>query len=266
MSQPYPQRRPLLFVGLLLLLLLGIFLISSVVNAVWHPQSIVFSFLGDSALGLVAVFLLSRFRWRRAVGLRAPRYSLTFLCLLAPCYILYTDADSVTRYWDYLPGHNNALIFAIFALLVGFVEETYFRGMILRALLVKGPWLAVIVSSVLFGGLHLLHLIEGQNLLATLSQAGWATAFGFLFAAVALRTQSIVPLIVIHGLTDFIAFLAYNGTFIPYTPSAGDLRENAIEAIIFIILGIIAMRGLRASDLEPEISDGREKPLAEAAG
>jgi CAAX protease family protein len=263
MSQPYPQRRPLLFVGLLLLLILGTSLITNAMNAIWRPQSIVFSFLGYGVLGLVAVFLLSRFRWHRLVGLRSPHYSLAFLCLLAPCYVLYTDADSVTRYWNYLPGHNNALLFAIFALLVGFVEETYFRGMILRALLAKGPWLAAIVSSVLFGGLHLLHLIEGQNLVATLTQAAWATALGFLFAAVALRTQSILPLIVIHGLTDSIAFVALNGAKVAYTPSFGDIKETVVEAFVYIALGIVAMRGIHATDLESDTGNERDRALVE---
>ena len=266
MPSRFPQRRPLVFVGLLLLVILGVLLVAYAVNAIWHGHPIVVNFVGESLLALVAVFLLSRFRWWRAVGLRTPQYSPAFWCLLAPCFVLISDADSVFHYWDILPGRESALLFLILAMLVGFVEETYFRGLILRTLLARGPWLAAIVSSVLFGGLHLLHLIEGQNLVATLSQAAWATALGFLFAAVALRTQSIVPLIVIHGLTDFIAFLVLNGATITYIPSADDLRENAVEAIIFILLGVIAMRGIRASDFNLDIPDRHEKPLVEAAG
>jgi uncharacterized protein len=262
MSSRFPQRRPLLFIDLLVFLALGIFLITSAMNAVWHQQSVMFSFLGEGLLGLAAVFLLSRFRWWRVAGFRTPRYSPAIWCLLAPGFILITEVTSIFQWWDYLPGHNNALLFAIFALLVGFVEETYFRGMILRALLVRGPWLAAIISSILFGGLHLLHLIEGQNLVATLSQAVWATALGFLFAAVALRTQSIVPLIIIHALMDFVAFLAFNGTVVPYTPDSGALRETAVEAFVYIALGVIAMRGIRAPDLEPNPGNERDKTLA----
>lgn len=265
MSQPSPWRWPLRFVGLLLLFALGTFIITSTMNAIWHQHSIVVTFLSECALGLAAVFLLSRFRWWRVAGFRTPRYSPAIWCLLAPCFVLISDANTVVQWWDYLPGRYNALLFAIFALLVGFVEETYFRGMILRALLVRGPWLAAIISSILFGGLHLLHLIEGQNLVATLSQAIWATALGFLFAAVALRTQSIVPLIVIHALMDFIPFLAFNGTVIPYTPSSYDLRETAVEAFVYIALGVIAMRGIRAAELDSDTLDGQERPLVEAA-
>jgi|GEM_PF-770330 membrane protease YdiL (CAAX protease family) len=266
MPSRFPKRRPLVFVGLLLLLILGVLLIAYAVNAIWHGHPIVVNFFGESLLGLTAVFLLSRFRWWRVVGFRTPQYSPAFWCLLAPCFVLITDANTVSQYWNYLPGHDRALLFLILAMLVGFVEETYFRGLILRTLLQRGPWLAAIISSILFGGLHLLHLIEGQNLVATLSQAASASALGFLFAAVALRTRSILPLIVIHGLTDFIAFLVLSGAVITYIPSADDLRETAVEAIIFILLGVIAMRGIRASDFDLDIPDRQEKPLVETAG
>jgi len=260
MSQPFPRRRPLLFAGLLVLFVLGVFLITYAVKAIWHGHSIVITVLAEGVLGLAAVLLLSRLRWWRVAGFRTPRYSPALFCLLAPCFILITEANSIFYWWNYLPGSAHALLFAIFALLVGFVEETYFRGMILRTILQRGPWLAAIISSILFGGLHLLHLIEGQNLVATLTQAAWATALGFLFAAVALRTQSILPLIVIHALMDFFAFLAFNGTVIPYTPDAGTLRENAVEAFVYIALGVIAMRGIRTPELDP--NDKRDIALA----
>ncbi len=127
MSQPFPQRRPLLFIGLLLFLILGIFLITFAVTALGHWPVTAASLISEILLGLVAVFLLSRFQWWHVAGFRMPRYSPAFLCLLAPCFVLVTDANTVSQYWDYLPGRNNALFFAIFAMLVGFVEENYFR-------------------------------------------------------------------------------------------------------------------------------------------
>src|SRR5690349_9898980 len=136
-----------------MVLILGTFLIASAVTAIWHWPVIAVSIIGESLLGLTAVFLLSRLRWWHVAGFRTPRYLPAILCLLAPCFILITEANSIFYWWDYLPGSAHALLFAIFALLVGFVEETYFRGMILRTLLVKGPWFAAITSSVVFGGL-----------------------------------------------------------------------------------------------------------------
>lgn len=264
MPQSFPQRRPLLFVGMLLLICLGVRPITFIIRAIWLWPALAVSLIGECLLGLAAVFLLSRFRWWRVSGFRAPRYSPALLCLLAPCFVLINDANTVLAGWDIVPGRGNALLFFILAMLVGFIEEAYFRGMMLRALLVKGPWLAAIISSVLFGGLHLLHLIEGQNLAATLVQVASAMALGFLFAAVALHTQSILPLIVIHGLTDFVAFLVLNGTRITYAPSSGAVTDTAVEALIYIALGVIALRRMRPPELNPDLSDGRGKALIES--
>jgi len=85
MSQPFPRRRPLLFAGLLVLLVLGVFLITYAVKAIWHGHSIVITVLAEGVLGLAAVLLLSRLRWWRVAGFRTPRYSPALFCLLAPC-------------------------------------------------------------------------------------------------------------------------------------------------------------------------------------
>jgi membrane protease YdiL (CAAX protease family) len=50
---------------------------------------------------------------------------------------------------------GRASSFLALALAVGFVEEVYFRGLMLRPLLARGTWRAVMVSTVLFGAMHL---------------------------------------------------------------------------------------------------------------
>ncbi len=92
--------------------------------------------------------------------------------------------------------------------LIGFVEEVFFRGLILRAIAPRGLWKAAIISSIVFGLLHSLNPLAGANPLDTLLQLGYTLAIGFGFAAVALRTRVIWPLVLIHGLIDFASFLA----------------------------------------------------------
>ena len=71
-------------------------------------------------------------------------------------------------------------------LLVGFVEEGYFRGLLLQPLRSKGALHAVIINSVLFGVAH---------------------SLGLAFAALVLVTRLIWPLILAHGLINFTATL-----------------------------------------------------------
>jgi len=93
------------------------------------------------------------------------------------------------------------------ALLVGFVEESVCRGLMLRALEPRSVWIAALVSSLLFGLSHLLNLIAGRSLVDAGAQTIYTTALGFAFAALVWRTGVIWPLIAAHGLIDFASFL-----------------------------------------------------------
>jgi len=91
-------------------------------------------------------------------------------------------------------------------LLVGFVEEVLFRGIMLRALVQKGTMYAVIVSSVLFGVTHALQALGGQSLQDTLLQIAYAFLIGFVLALLVVRNRAIILTIVFHGLHNFINF------------------------------------------------------------
>ena len=74
--------------------------------------------------------------------------------------------------------------------------------------------------------------LRGANLAATLLQVVYAVAIGLMYAALALRTQTILPLIVTHGLTDFFGYLALNSTVVTtglstlvYIVTAGEIHH-----------------------------------------
>src|SRR5690242_19472650 len=113
MPSDFPQRRPLLFAGLVLIFMVGELVVAYAAKAVWHQLAFVVTVLGEVLLGLVAVFLLSRLRWWRVAGFRMPRHSPAIFCLLAPCFILFTEANSIFYWWNYLPGSAHALLLAI---------------------------------------------------------------------------------------------------------------------------------------------------------
>ncbi|TVY03190.1 CPBP family intramembrane glutamic endopeptidase [Cohnella terricola] len=91
-------------------------------------------------------------------------------------------------------------------LLVGFVEETLFRGIILRALIQRGKAVAVGVSSILFGVTHALQALGGQSLEDTMLQIAYAFILGFVLALLVVKNKAILPSILFHGLHNFINF------------------------------------------------------------
>ncbi|GBF75633.1 CPBP family intramembrane metalloprotease [Paenibacillus sp. 598K] len=97
---------------------------------------------------------------------------------------------------------------ALYALLVGFVEETLYRGIILRLLLPKGRLLAILVSSGLFGVTHLLNAVGGQSLLDTLLQVVYAFLIGLVLALLVLKHRALPLAILFHAVHNFIQFAA----------------------------------------------------------
>jgi membrane protease YdiL (CAAX protease family) len=101
------------------------------------------------------------------------------------------------------------LLFLLLYISVGFIEEILFRSMTLTLLLRKwgstrkGIYLAVLVSSSVFGVLHLINFILGRrSLLSTATQIVYGTFFGVFFAACFLRNKSVWPVIFSHALFD----------------------------------------------------------------
>ena len=88
-------------------------------------------------------------------------------------------------------------------LLIGYVEEMLFRGFFFFFLIPKdGLKLSVIISSVTFGIGHIVNLFAGQANLETVIQVLFAIAWGFIFTMVYLKSGSLLPCIIAHGLVD----------------------------------------------------------------
>ena len=78
-----------------------------------------------------------------------------------------------------------------------------FRGFLFKALIPKdGLKLSVIISSVTFGIGHIVNLLAGQANLETVIQVLFAIAWGFIFTMVYLKSGSLLPCIIAHGLVD----------------------------------------------------------------
>jgi len=153
-----------------------------------------------------------------------------------------------------LPNFNQPTLgLVLFTLLtamgVGFVEEVSFRGMMLRALLTRGPWQAALISAVIFGLAHSLNPLNGASVGATALQLGYTLALGFMFAALALRTGTILPLIVAHGLIDYFGFLAYHSSTVTTSLSVLVIAVSLGEIVIYSVFGWVLMRQVLARPL-----------------
>ncbi len=104
---------------------------------------------------------------------------------------------------NYPPLETVLYIFSM--LLVGFLEEVIFRGLLFKAMCPKGVKPAFIVSSLTFGIGHMVNLLNGAELLPTLLQICYAVAIGFLFTLIFYKGKSLWPCILTHSMFNALS-------------------------------------------------------------
>ena len=155
--------------------------------------------LATAALAVSVALVLSVFRfWRRAgftpwrVARARALFAVPAIVVLFPLVAGFAPVDA---------GSVGVLVLGY--ALTGFAEEGFFRGIMLEVLRPLGPTRSIVLSSVLFGAVHLSNILIRGNPAVILSQAVGAACFGFGYAALRYRTGTVVPLILLHFLTDF---------------------------------------------------------------
>lgn len=103
--------------------------------------------------------------------------------------------------------------FLIVTLAIGIYEELLCRGLLFNAFKIyfgdtkKGIYLSVILSSLLFGVMHLTNLIWSPSLIiSTICQVIYAAFVGFLFCVIYYRSDNLISCMLLHGIFDFTAY------------------------------------------------------------
>jgi len=154
-----------------------------------------------------------------------------------------------------LPPASMIVMIVFNTLLVGISEETMFRGVLFRALLTQyRVWTAIIVSSLLFGAVHILNVFNTGDLGGALMQSVPAAMTGILFVAIVIRTESIWPAIIYHWLWDCVLFILLTGSQasgVEPDPAALEslgAAQNFLPIVIGLpnfICGLILLRNVR---------------------
>jgi len=90
-------------------------------------------------------------------------------------------------------------------LCVGFLEEIIFRGFLFHAIAKDNLNSAIHISAVTFGIGHIVNLLNGAPILSTLLQIAYAVAIGYLFTLIFLKSGSLIPCIITHGIFNALS-------------------------------------------------------------
>ncbi|KGE17684.1 type II CAAX prenyl endopeptidase Rce1 family protein [Paenibacillus wynnii] len=97
------------------------------------------------------------------------------------------------------------ILILVFSILVGYTEESIFRGIIREKLLSKGPVFFIVFSSIFFGILHMANALNGSDPIHIVLQIINAFLIGLILALLIETTPNILPLIVFHFMFDALA-------------------------------------------------------------
>jgi membrane protease YdiL (CAAX protease family) len=134
------------------------------------------------------------------------------LAWLLPAWIILA-----VMFWDIAQVLTPSDLFALgiggLALLIvtpffiALAEELMFRGILLRGAMTGLPLgYAMFLSAALFGAMHVVNGITGQDAAGTSQQMAFALLVGFALAPIAIRTGNLWPLIIWHWLWNLAVF------------------------------------------------------------
>ena len=156
------------------------------------------------AVGLLALVTLAM-RWND-LKFVAPKPAGSLLVLWFPA--LYLMFFALLPAVLGLPPATTLLFIAMNTLLIGLSEEWMFRGVLFQALRSRlALWPAILLTSLLFGAVHVLNVVTTGQLLEAAVQSVAAFMSGMLLLALLIRTGSIWVPIAYHALWDFGTFV-----------------------------------------------------------
>ena len=143
-------------------------------------------------------------------------------------------------------------------LATGVSEEGFARGIALPVLLKFGKWSAVLIAAAIFSAGHLTNAaFEEFTLLEWVDKFGNTFGFAVLYGALFLRTGSLLPLILLHTLLDYI--YVTSGTAGPFIAEPLDIRIHLGIAALNTLVGLYFMTGVTEEDI-PRIGRPADAP------
>lgn len=205
-------------IGAIIVTLLGLIAIQLLGGALDAPFAMTISaYPKEGFLGVVIVSLLALAVFKRwfypefegnlrggdcKAGFRLALIILIYWAIVFPAEIFFTPSV-------YGAPTINTLALSMVA---GFSEEVAFRGLPISLLMrqwrdEKKILTALILTSVIFGFIHLSNAIVGANFGSTIVQVIGATAMGIFFCGLYLRSGNLWITIILHTVHDFLCFL-----------------------------------------------------------
>jgi membrane protease YdiL (CAAX protease family) len=246
----FAERHPYWFVAILEFVVMVVYLMAGVIAHFLNLSNLGLYGLANLGLSVIVAIILSVMGWWKAIGFHSPDRKGDLLYFLVPFLPMFTN---------FIPGveitsFSYVLEVLIITLMVGFMEEAMFRGLMLNTLKARGALKASIITALLFGLTHALNVLAGKSLVEDVAQIFYAVAIGFAFAVLVLHTGILWPLVLAHWLINFINFIQPPGfTY----PAPWNVLIAAGIAVVFTAYGVFVMLQKKpAKVMQAKVSTG----------
>jgi len=262
----FAERRPLAFALSVLLVWFLVGAVLAVGSATLLQVPVVENvpqMIGTLGATFILLVIAGRMGWLRAVGIarfgnwRVWLVAIPMLVYMIVAY-LYGFFGDVSFDLGVFVRSAAARMILLRDGVVGFVEETLFRGIILYALVrvwgksKRGLMTSVVVQAALFGALHVLQIVAGSSLTTALLVMLNSFLSGIWWGALALCWRSLWPVILFHSLSN-ASVLVRGISSAPVEPAAAAYARATLLEIPLLALGIwLLLRTPPRSGMEGE--------------
>lgn len=159
------------------------------------------------------------------------------------------------------------LLLACECLAIGFFEEFAFRGVVLAGIMEKrrgstrNLFISIVLSSAVFGAIHLLNLFLGASPGAVFLQIGYSFLIGAMCSVVLIRTANIWLCVLLHAIYDFCGAIVptYGEGTIWDAPTVTITAVIAVAVTIFYIIAFVRTDASVVDRVYDEVKGNSEK-------
>jgi membrane protease YdiL (CAAX protease family) len=141
---------------------------------------------------------------------------------------LQIDGNFVRQIFDIskdLPPGSSSLFVSI----PSAFEEVVFRGIVLTVFLNKySKRKSIVFSSLGFGLVHVLNLVNGADFVWVMGQIVWAFIIGLFYGYAFVKTRSLLPVMIVHYLSN-----AFIGSLTGYLQASASVETQVFYGVIF---------------------------------
>ena len=211
--------------------------------------------------GVVCVLFILAFSTK---SILLPRLGIKTFLIFLPCMAVAINNFPFISVFSGNASIDSSLsviaVYALSQLAVGFFEEMAFRGCIFTVVLQRckknrfGAFLAIVLSSVIFGLIHALNIFTGSNPGAVILQIGYSFLIGGMCSVILIKTSNIWYCVILHAVYNFAGGIVPNcgGGEIWDTPTVILTTVVALAVAAYVIFLLFK---ISKSDIEKIFND-----------